>query len=164
MKTYLAVITLLCSSAAFAALPDMSGDDWWEIQNSNGTVSICQGSGDTCSSLPPGTYIVINHSTNQRFENITIGESITVTPPPNPFYHVVRVCNAAPNGMFGGGNCPTSCEPGDFAMAVTCSARQTGEEFIKLVDSQIVPSGGNCSIDYYDTASIVTTLTCAAMN
>lgn len=56
-------------------------DGWYQVQDSSTYASLCQG-GRSCS-VTPGKYIVINHSTGQRFENITVtDESSTDLPPP----------------------------------------------------------------------------------
>ncbi len=48
-------------------------DDWYQVQSSNGLESLCNGE-PTCV-VEPGSYIIINHSTGQRFENINIGNN-----------------------------------------------------------------------------------------
>jgi len=47
-----------------------TGDGWHQVQNQNSFVSICNG-GSSCD-VEPGSYVVINHSSGQRWENIVV--------------------------------------------------------------------------------------------
>jgi len=51
-------------------------DGWYQVQAADTYASVCEG-GSSCN-VPIGTYIVINHSTGQRFNNVSVGSS---TPP-----------------------------------------------------------------------------------
>ena len=46
------------------------GNDWFQVQSTEDLSTVCEG-GNFCAP-GPGTYIVINHSTGQRFESIVI--------------------------------------------------------------------------------------------
>lgn len=46
-------------------------DGWYQVQNSNDFSTICEG-GRSCE-VPAGTYVVINHSSGQRFNDVVIG-------------------------------------------------------------------------------------------
>lgn len=66
----------LCAGHAIAA-PDVSGttiswpdDGWYQVQDATTFQSLCQG-GRSCE-VAPGKFIVINHTTGQRFENIVV--------------------------------------------------------------------------------------------
>ncbi|ASJ72222.1 glycoside hydrolase family 16 protein [Granulosicoccus antarcticus] len=70
------VLAAFGSNAALAA-PTVAGntiswpdDGWYQVQNAATYESVCQG-GQSCE-VPVGKYIVINHSTGQRFENISV--------------------------------------------------------------------------------------------
>ena len=54
-------------------------DGWYQVQTADGSISICQG-GTSCE-VAEGSYLVINHSTGERFENIVVGTSTPVPPP-----------------------------------------------------------------------------------
>lgn len=45
-------------------------DGWYQVQNVEGYVEVC-GGGRSCQ-VPPGTYVVINHSVRVRYENIKV--------------------------------------------------------------------------------------------
>lgn len=71
-----ATVLGLGSSAVMAA-PTVNGttiswpdDGWYQVQNATTYESLCQGV-SSCV-VAPGKYIVINHSTGQRFENVTV--------------------------------------------------------------------------------------------
>lgn len=75
------------AAAAVQAAPSIDGntiylpgEDWYQVQRvaSDGIVEVCQG-GSSCE-VGPGQYIVINHSTGQRYENIVIGSNPTASP------------------------------------------------------------------------------------
>ncbi len=68
---------LLCSTALSAA-PTVNGntiswpdDGWYQVQDSSDYSQVCAGV-ESCT-VDPGTYIVINHTSGQRFENIEVG-------------------------------------------------------------------------------------------
>ena len=70
-------IVLLKASMAHAT-PLVNGqeiswpdDGWYQVQSADGQTSICTGM-RTCV-VEPGRYIVINHTTGERFENIVVG-------------------------------------------------------------------------------------------
>lgn len=71
-----AALISLFSHSALAA-PTVNGttvswpdDGWYQVQDATTFESLCQG-GSSCE-LAPGNYIVINHSTGERFENISV--------------------------------------------------------------------------------------------
>jgi len=79
MNRFIVCLPLLFTSAAFAS-PTVTGDtitwpegDWYQVQTSDTYESICNG-GSSCT-VSPGIYIVINHSTGERFNNIEVGAS-----------------------------------------------------------------------------------------
>ncbi|ASJ72419.1 hypothetical protein [Granulosicoccus antarcticus] len=53
-------------------------DGWYQVQNAATFTSFCEGA-QSCN-VEPGNYIVINHTTGQRFENINV-EGDYETPP-----------------------------------------------------------------------------------
>lgn len=48
-------------------------DGWYQVQDAGDFTSLCQG-GTSCD-VPDGEYIVINHTTGERFENIVVDSS-----------------------------------------------------------------------------------------
>jgi|GEM_PF-2116359 len=117
VKTLVASLALLFVSSAAVAMPTVNGttiswpDDgaWYQVQDAITYQSICNG-GTSCE-VNPGTYVVINHSSGERFDNIEVGlgSSNTGTPfnltngtftwPDDSWYQVQRsdtyesVCN-----------------------------------------------------------------------
>ena len=55
-------------------------DGWYQVQTADGSRSVCEG-GTSCE-VEPGQYLLINHSTGQRFTDIEVGGGSTPTPPP----------------------------------------------------------------------------------
>jgi len=49
---------------------EWTGNDWFQVQRTEDLTTVCEG-GNFCAP-GPGTYIVINHSTGQRFESVVI--------------------------------------------------------------------------------------------
>ena len=49
---------------------ELPGDGWYQVQDAMSLASICEGV--SICNVPAGTYIVINHTTGERFENITV--------------------------------------------------------------------------------------------
>lgn len=47
-------------------------DGWYQVQDATTYLEVCAG-GRSCS-VAPGVYVVINHSTEERFRGITVGE------------------------------------------------------------------------------------------
>jgi len=75
------------ASGAYAA-PTVTGttiswpdDGWYQVQTSDGFSTVCSG-GRSCD-VPPGSYLVINHTTGQRFSDITVAEATTPEPAPS---------------------------------------------------------------------------------
>jgi len=46
-------------------------DGYYQVQTADGSRNICEG--ERSCEVPDGTYIVINHSTGGRFDNIVVG-------------------------------------------------------------------------------------------
>lgn len=46
---------------------------WYQVQNAETFESVCDG--DTSCAVDPGIYIVINHSTGRRYENVVVGQA-----------------------------------------------------------------------------------------
>jgi hypothetical protein len=57
----------------------MPEDGWYQVQTADGSESVCNG--ETSCEVPAGRYLVINHTTGERFEDIVVGGSTPVTPP-----------------------------------------------------------------------------------
>ncbi len=77
----------LFAGAANAA-PTVSGgtiswpdSGWHQVQNATTFLTLCEG-GSSCD-VSPGTYLVINHTTGERFDNIVVEGSTTPTTPPS---------------------------------------------------------------------------------
>jgi hypothetical protein len=49
-----------------------SDNGWYQAQNASGSSTICEGT-RSCD-VPPGEYIVINHTTGQRVEGVIVSE------------------------------------------------------------------------------------------
>lgn len=59
-------------------------DGWYQVQDARSFESLCEG-GSQCE-VPDGTYIVINHTSGMRYENVMVGEEHEggeVSPPAN---------------------------------------------------------------------------------
>jgi len=50
-------------------------DGWYQVQSASDFSTVCEG-GRACD-VEPGLYIVINHSTQERFENITVESDLS---------------------------------------------------------------------------------------
>ncbi|MFK7889554.1 MAG: fibronectin type III domain-containing protein [Granulosicoccus sp.] len=50
-----------------------TGNGWHQVQSNDGSQTFCNG-GTSCE-VPPGNYLIINHATGQRFDNITVPQS-----------------------------------------------------------------------------------------
>ena len=61
-------------------------NDWYQVQTENGLTTLCNGE-QTCV-VQPGTYLIINHSSGQRFVNVSVGAANAAGPvavESNPF-------------------------------------------------------------------------------
>lgn len=81
-------LPLVLYGSAFAT-PGVTGntiswpdDGWYQVQSASDYASVCEG-GTSCE-VADGLYIVINHNTGERFENITVPEGPVREPPPAP--------------------------------------------------------------------------------
>ena len=73
----LSLIVLLVWSHSLMAAPTVEGrtiswpdDGWYQVQNADDFSSLCDG-GRSCE-VAPGVYLVINHTTGERFEGIVV--------------------------------------------------------------------------------------------
>jgi hypothetical protein len=57
-------------------------DGWYQVQSATDYHSVCEG-GTSCE-VADGLYIVINHHSGERFENIAVPEGFVSGPPPAP--------------------------------------------------------------------------------
>ncbi|ASJ70381.1 hypothetical protein [Granulosicoccus antarcticus] len=78
------IVGLTHASIALAS-PTVTGqqiswpdDGWYQVQDTSTYASLCEGGG-SCE-VDPGTYIVINHTTGERFEGVTVSESDSTLP------------------------------------------------------------------------------------
>ena len=55
-----------------------SNNDWYQVQRPSDFVTVCEGV-DSCM-LEDGSYIVINHSSGQRYEDVVIGAPLDTAP------------------------------------------------------------------------------------
>lgn len=145
---YSALGALLVQSAAYAA-PEVSGniitvpnDGWYQFQSASDFSTVCQGV--LSCEVSPGRYIVINHTTGERFERIDVasapvsagGISVsgnTISWPMGDWFQVqsadfISVCN-------GGASCEVT--PGTY----TVINHSTAERFENIVvgDSPTTP-------------------------
>jgi len=114
-------------------------DDYYQIQNAETFATVCENI-RSCT-VEPGTYIVINHTKDERFENIVIGGSTekisvsgnTISWPDDGWYQVQdaitfeNVCN-------GGRSCEVS--PGNYVVI----NHSEGERFENI---RVEPSASN---------------------
>jgi len=82
MKLTVAPCLLLVASTAVLAdiSVDSNGiswtdDGWYEVQSSDSFVDLCQGG--TRGETGPGVYNIINHTTGERWESVSVGVSVT---------------------------------------------------------------------------------------
>ena len=73
------VAALVSTGATFASpvVNDLEiswpNDGWYQVQTADGQTTICEGM-RSCL-VEPGTYLVINHTTGERFNNITVADT-----------------------------------------------------------------------------------------
>lgn len=109
-------------------------DGWYQVQDATTYSEVCAG-GRSCA-VAPGSYVVINHSTGERFRGITVGEidvdssvvvsENTISWPDDGWYQVQD--EATHTEVCGGGR---SCivEPGTYVVI----NHSTGERFNDIV-------------------------------
>jgi len=114
-------------------------DGWYQVQAAGTFESLCEG-GATCQAQP-GNYIVINHTTGERFENVIVGissESINVSGNtiswPDDGWYQVQQANTFESVCNGG----TSCEVGAGSYIVI--NHSTGERFENV---EVEPASNN---------------------
>ena len=96
-------------------------DGWYQVQTADGSSTLCSG-GSSCD-VSPGTYLVINHSTGQRFPDITVSGSSTPAPGgvtvsgstiswPDDGWYQVQTADGSRSVCEGGTSCDV--EPGRY--------------------------------------------------
>ena len=96
-----AVLLLSCASFTAAASPTIDGttiswpdDGWYQVQSGTDFSTICEG-GRSCD-VSPGIYNVINHSTGERWDHLSVASSgpvvldIWIKLPSDGWYEVQR--------------------------------------------------------------------------
>lgn len=80
-STWICAAVLTIAAPTAHAAPTVSGntiswpdDGWYQVQTSDGLTELCNGT-DSCT-VEPGTYVVINHTTGERFENVQVGSDV----------------------------------------------------------------------------------------
>lgn len=92
-----------------------SDDGWYEVQHNDDFNYVCQG-GTSCD-VGPGVYNVINHTTGERWENITVGIQIsgtTLSFPDDGWYQVQVYGDSASSVCNGDSVC--TVEPGFYTI------------------------------------------------
>ena len=115
------------AGAAYAS-PTVTGstiswpdDGWYQVQTADGSSTLCSG-GSSCD-VSPGTYLVINHTTGQRFPDITVSSSSTPVPSgvtvsgstiswPDDGWYQVQTADGSRSVCEGGSSCDV--EPGRY--------------------------------------------------
>ena len=115
------------AGAAYAS-PTVTGstiswpdDGWYQVQTADGSSTLCSG-GSSCD-VSPGTYLVINHTTGQRFPDITVSGSSTPAPTgvtvsgstiswPDDGWYQVQTADGSRSVCEGGSSCDV--EPGRY--------------------------------------------------
>ena len=82
-----AVDSVVDSVVVNGATISWPNDGWYQVQNADTFVSVCEG-GRSCE-VSAGTYVVINHSSGERFEGIAVNS--VASPPPSDRPAAVRV-------------------------------------------------------------------------
>ncbi len=90
----------------------MSGPGWFQVQSATDFTTIC--SGENRCDVPRGNYIVINHTTGERFENISVfntagvwfgttsfGEGVFIIDAQNSLYGLSRRDDGIAETVFG---------------------------------------------------------------
>ncbi len=103
---------------------------WYQVQTADGSETLCNG-GSSCT-VDPGSYLVINHSTDERFRGIEVSGSVspsditvndnTITWPDNGWYQV-QTADGSETLCNGGSSC--AVEPGSYLVI----NHSTGERF-----------------------------------
>lgn len=142
-NSILCLAALFITSSTTFASPTVDGmtiswpdDGWYQVQVESTSAEICNG-GRSCT-VKPGTYVVINHDTGERFNGIVVAESSspstssysesTVTATGSTVTLVTQTCFGAPNTKNG---CTAFC-PADT-----------------------VATGGGCDVSYGYTVSSI---------
>lgn len=106
------------------------GEGWHQVQSDDGASTYCNG-GRACV-VPPGRYLVINHDSGQRYNDVLVGDGIdmsgisvdgNVISWSNPGWHQVQSNDGSETFCNGG----SSCEVADGVYLVINHA--TGERF-----------------------------------
>jgi hypothetical protein len=127
-------------------------DGWYQVQDATTYAEVCAG-GRSCS-VDSGTYVVINHSTGERFRGITVGEiqggssvvvsGNTISWPDDGWYQVQD--EATHTEVCGGGR-SCSVESGIYVVI----NHSTGERFNDVVvSSNPQPVESLISLDSYE--------------
>ncbi|MGQ7843916.1 family 16 glycosylhydrolase [Granulosicoccus sp. 3-233] len=145
-----AIMGLGLGGASAMAAPTVNGgtiswpdDGWYQVQDAQTFTSLCQG-GSSCD-VAPGRYIVINHGTGQRFENVivTAGNTEGVTVDgllirwPDDGWYQVQDATTFESLCEGGRSCQVSA--GKYLVV----NHTTGERFENIVVESASNGGGD---------------------
>ena len=134
-------VTGVTVSGSLVSWPD---DGWYQLQTEDGSRNVCEG-GTSCE-VESGRYVLINHTTGQRFTDIVVGGGSSISTPsapaapsgsvavtgnviswPDDGWYQVQTADGSRNVCNGG----TSCEVSDGSYLLI--NHTTGERFENIV-------------------------------
>lgn len=131
------LLTALLPVAASAGTLELDREFYWQVQNAVTYGVACEGYLDECVA-PDGFYIVVNHSTGERSENVFISN-----PAVEPLAGGVIKAQAIQSNQL-----DMQCPAGMSAVSVTCAAQTIEDGYLatySFVDGDI----GTCHAPTY---------------
>ncbi len=159
----LLLLAALAIPTVARAMPTVSGTTinlpsapgWYQVQDATTFATICEGQIARCD-VTPGSYIVINHTTSERFENVQVAQPGTTPPTTSPgtpstnlsVSHVSLNCTALHQGFNAPANCTMACPGNGVAIGASCEARWAFiiPNHVLGTSTALQPNGVRCSL------------------
>jgi len=174
LKLLSVVTTIMAFPAVAVAMPSVSGstlswpdDGWYQVQRADNFATVCEGTDSTRSSTTGGpciidssNYIVINHSTGERFDNISTSTTPAVSAPPssagpvmvngttiswpNDGWYQVQDANNFATVCNGGTSC--NVQPGTYVVINHSNGERFNDVVVGAAGSATSGSGESASV------------------
>ncbi len=127
-------------------------DGWYQVQSVDGVDTICSG-GRSCE-VSPGTYLIINHTTGQRFSDVTVSDTLVPEPTgvvvsggtiswPDDGWYQVQTAGGSRSICNGGSFCDV--EPGEY-LVINHTSGERFDDILVGDSTPVAPAPGVASV------------------
>lgn len=110
-----------------------SNSGWMQVQRVSDQSTECEGNINMCTVSSPGTFNIINHTTQQRVDNYQILETTVQIPPTRSVTRISNTCQRPQGRLVSEFPCAVRCPEGTTVTGITaCQAKWIGPGWTNL--------------------------------